>query len=202
MDLGASNKDSIEAITVAGGIGVGNSGTFDATLEGAGAWSNNTINNTVKSSITGGASVTTTKGSVILSALDNSSILANGGGATVTIAAGSVPVGVAIGAGAASNTITNTTTAVIQKSMVTSADQVSLSAQSTATINSTGFGVAASIAAGGGAGGAGAGSGAVSFNTIQDTIESYIENDSTVVASGTETDAVTSAPRRHVDHEL
>ena len=35
-----------------------------------------------------------------------------------------------------------------------------------------------------------AGSGAVSFNTIQDTIESYIENDSTVVASGTETDAV------------
>ena len=195
VDLSAStqhalNKDSIEAITVAGGVGVANGGIFDLTLEGAGAYSNNSVSNTVTSSITAGASVTTTKGSVILSALDNSSILANGGGATVAIVTGSVPVGVAIGAGAAYNTITNTTTAYIAASMVTSADQVSLSAQSTATINSTGFGVAASIAVGGGAGGAGAGSGAVSFNTIQDTIESYIENGSTVVASGTETDAV------------
>jgi hypothetical protein len=195
VDLSAStqhalNKDSIEAITVAGGVGVANGGIFDLTLEGAGAYSNNSVSNTVTSSITAGASVTTTKGSVILSALDNSSILANGGGATVAIVTGSVPVGVAIGAGAAYNTITNTTTAYIAASMVTSADQVSLSAQSTATINSTGFGVAASIAVGGGAGGAGAGSGAVSFNTIQDTIESYIENGGTVVASGTETDAV------------
>ena len=162
VDLSAStqhalNKDSIEAITVAGGVGVANGGIFDLALEGAGAYSNNSVTNTVTSSITDGASVTTTEGSVILSAFDDSSILANGGGATVTIAAGSVPVGVAFGAGAAYNTITNTTTAFIAASMVTSADQVSLSAQSTATINSTGFGVAASIAAGGGAGGAGAG---------------------------------------------
>jgi len=186
----AQGKDSIEAITVAGGIGVGNSGTFDTTLDGAGAYSNNSVSNTVTSSITGGASVTTTKGSVILSALDNSSIQADGGGATIAIAAASVPVSVAIGAGAAYNTITDTNSAYIEASKVTAADMVSLDANSTATINSTAFGVSASVAVGGGAAGAGAGSGAASKNTIKDTIEAYIQDGSTVTVSGTEDDAV------------
>ena len=193
-----ANDESIKAITVAGGVAVGGSEDVGVAFAGAGAGSSNTLNNTVTASITscegtnslGKPIAVTATGNITLSALDNSSILADGGGATVSVAVGTVAVAPGIGAGFATNTINNSTNAYIDASQVAATGQVSLSAKSTPDIEATAFGVAVSVAFSGEVGVAGAGSGASASNTITNTVEAYIQDGSTVSAASTATDAV------------
>jgi hypothetical protein len=193
-------EQSIKAITVAGGIGVGISesgGSVAFPLAGAG--SGNTIADTVTASITGcqgedpagePISVTTGTGAVTLSALNRSVILADGGGVTAGGSIGNLALTVAVGMGHAENSITNTTVAVIAASTVTSGGRLSLSADSTATSTAKAFGVAIAIGAAN-AGLQAGGSSARGYNTIANTIQAYIQNGSTVTAHGTWADAVT-----------
>ncbi|MGO8902052.1 MAG: beta strand repeat-containing protein [Isosphaeraceae bacterium] len=189
----AGESESIEAVTVAGGVAVGASETAGIAFDGAGAFSTNTIQDTVTASIESDADVTTTgNGSnVSLTAHDNSAILADGGGATVSGEFSTFGAAVAIGAGTADNTINQSTTeAYIDSSTVTAAGSVALQATSTAHITCKAFGVAIAVAAGSGFDVSASGSGASGTNTIDETIESYIQGGSTVSAGATGADAV------------
>ncbi len=194
---------SIFAVTVAGGVAVGVGEDAGLAFALAGAGSSNTIDNTVTASITNstGAGANGTQlgvstqngGAVSLSATDNSDILADGGGTSVAVGVPTDPISlgasIAIGAGYATNSITNVTKAFIDDSTVASAGKVTITATSNATIASTAFGVALSVA-GGLVAGSAAGSGAASYNTIDDTVYAYIQNASTVTAASTAADAV------------
>jgi hypothetical protein len=193
QSLPPTGDRSIQAVTIAGGAAVGVAKTVSVAFAGAGAGSGNAIHNTVTASITSDSAVTAT-GDIRLSALDGSSILADGGGATVSVSVGmgEAAVAPAIGAGEAKNTLTNTTKAWIDASQATASGQVAVDASSNPDIRATAFGVAVSVAASAAAetGIAGAGSGAAAYNTITNTTESSIQNGSTVSASATGDDAV------------
>ena len=189
--LSATETATITTVTVAGGVvaGVGEDG--GVAFAGAGAGSNNTINNTVQALINGGSIVTSGSGDdVSATATDTPSITADGGGVSIAIAGGifgSLAVG--IGAGVAVNNITDHVYAGIDNSAVTSAGRVTLTTNETAYAKAEAFGVAiaGSLAIGTAAA---AGSGANASNTVNDTVESYIQDGSTVLASASGADAV------------
>ena len=196
--------NSIKAVAVAGGLDVEGNGFISAAFPLYGAGVSNSVTETVIATITGCTGVdsdnkpvliSTRAGNVTLSAVNDASILADGGGVSLGIAAGGVvSVDVGVGAAYANNSIgnettSNETTASIVDSTVISSGKISVTAQSTAKIQSTAFGVAISISTSK-ASFAAAGSGAASHNTIQNQITAVIGNDSTVTAGATSADAI------------
>ena len=193
--LDAESTSTIYVVTVAGGITIATSSEgFGVAFGVAGAGSQNVTYITTQALIGDGGNVTSGNGDdVSLTATDSSTITADGGGVSIAIAPGSsVGAAIGIGAGYGNNVISNTTTAGIDDSTVTSAGKVSLTANSTgSTINAIAFGIGVAVAtASEGLAIAGAGSGAGSYNTITDTVQAYIQNGSNVTANATGADAV------------
>ncbi len=181
----ALSSATILAVTIAGAVAAGGGEGVGLAFAGAGAGSGNTVHNTVAAVISGNSLVTTTDGDVTLSATDNSSITADGGGLSLGIALGEgAGVGLTFGAAVAVNTIGNTVTASIENSTVTSSAGVSVLASSGATIFALTVGIAGTLAGGEGGGIALSGAGSGSGNSINDVIEASIKNGSVVTSSG------------------
>lgn len=143
------------------------SGSGSGVVSGAISLALNKINNTVKAEITGTTSqsvVTASNGDVNLTATDASSIKSLAGAIS---GAGAGAVGVSW----ARNEIANTVRADISNAVVTSYD-VDLDAETTLTIEALAVG-------GAGAGGAAA-AGSVSLNTLANTIDAHVSNNSHV----------------------
>ena len=156
VDLEAVSKAGIIGITV----GVAGSGTVAVNATGFG----NVITNTVDASILGGSTVTAA-GLIHQTAIDRSTIRSLG----ISVAgSGAVSVGALIGA----NVITNSITALVSGSTVSSGSTLNLSAESGASVISFSTGVA--------------GSGAVSVlvslsgNVITNTMKAAVVNDGAV----------------------
>ena len=135
-------------------------------------------------------------GGVSLSATDNSSITADAGGVGIALGiTGGSSGGVTVGISAATNTVTNQVLAYIDGSTVNSAGALTLTASETSTIYALTIGGALSVGGGGagvGVGLAGAGSG----NTIDNTVEAYIQDNASVTttSSGNVTLMATDSP--------
>jgi hypothetical protein len=178
--LTANETSSITALTIGGAVGGETGGGNGAGVGAAGAYSKNTITNTVEAYIQNGSSVTTTSGgNVTLTATDHATITADGGG--VSLAAGLGAAGAAagsLGVAQAIDSITDTVKAFVDNSAVTAASAVSLSANETATIDSFTLGGAVAVGAGAAGGGGVAGAGAGSTNTISNTVLAYVSSSS------------------------
>ena len=185
VDVSATNSSTILVVTVAGAAAGAGGEVGGVAFAGAGAGSGNTIGNVTQALINQDSTVTTTNGDVTMSAADNSSITADGGGLTLAGAFGQGGgVGVSIGAAVAINNIGNTVTATIDGSTVKSAGGVSVDAGSDASILAVAVGIAGALAGGQGGGIALAGAGSGSGNTISNTIEATIQNGSQVTSAG------------------
>ncbi len=187
VDLSATEKANIQALSIGGAISVGASGGGDgAGVGAAGAGSGNTIADTVEASIQDGSSVTTSAGgNVNLSALDEPTITANAGGVGIAGGAASESgVSVSLGVAVAINSVADPVKAFISGSTVSAAGTVSLSASETANIQALTIGGAIGVAGGGGSSVGVAAAGAGSGNTITDDIEAGITGGSDVTAQG------------------
>ncbi|WP_165229868.1 hypothetical protein, partial [Aquisphaera insulae] len=189
LDLEATSKATIKSYTYTGSGSVGSGQTGETVgIAGAGAGSGNFIYGDTLALIRGNSQVVTGHGGgVTLSAYDNAAITADAGAVTLGIAGVSDPEGASITAGAAAavNQITGTVEANIDRSAVTSAGAVSLTA-STAdrsdsskagqTIYAVAFGVAGSLTSAASSTspaqftGAGSGSSNAIFTTVEATI--------------------------------
>ncbi len=187
VSLSASTTGArIGSYTFAGTGSLGGGEGASVAFSGAGAGSGNTITDTIAATIENGSTVTTDlAGSITLSATDAATIIGDAGGAAIGLAAGSVGVGVTVGAALVLNSIANTVRAEIDKSNVSASGSLSLNAQSTASISALSFGIAGAFAAGIGAGVAFSAGGSGSVNGINDTISAQVQDGSTVsVGSG------------------
>ncbi|MFB3079252.1 MAG: hypothetical protein ACE1Y4_14735, partial [Lysobacterales bacterium] len=152
------------------------------------------IVNTTESYVDSGSDVSTANGnSVGITAVDTSLILANAGGSSFSGSGGAIG-GVSLSSGAASevNTINNNVRSYVSNSILSADGGLELNALSESKIWSL-------TTAGAGAGSGGAiggvsvsGAGAGSVNIIVNTVESYIENGSTI-SSGSGKDIKLSA---------
>ncbi|MGF1522702.1 MAG: DUF4347 domain-containing protein [Leptolyngbyaceae cyanobacterium] len=175
----------IDALAIAGSFAASVS-TLSVGLSGAGVFATNTINNTVEASITGGAIVDATTGDVILSAKDDSTILADAGAASIALAGGGAAGSLALGGAFANNTIgeTNTVRAYINGSQVNAGDDIDLSADFSAEIDSFAIAGAFSVAIAGGGAIALSAVGVSSTNNISGTTEAYITQATSDITAG------------------
>lgn len=184
LELSALSASTIDALTIGAAVAAGASkqGT-NVSLAGAGAFSFNDIGNTTEAKISTVDHVESFGGSITLSAQDQSTIQADGGGVAVSVAMGSKSSGggLSVGASVADNETRNQTRAVLDNSLHTgddasilAAQDIRLSAASTATIDVLSIGGAVSVGDSGQTGLSGAIAGAVSLNTIENTIEAGI----------------------------
>ncbi len=192
VSVAAVETSSMTAVTVGGAVSIGvgaGIGAGIAVAIGVG-YSSNTSDNTVEAYLTDGAQVTTnTGGNVTLTATDSPNLDAITVAASVGISGGIAAGTVTASAAIASNNVEDTVEAFSIDSTITSAGQITASAvmPDTATIDATV--VAASAAVAIGAGAAFAAAGADATNTVNDTIESFIEGPSssapsTITATG------------------
>nr|WP_293778378.1 DUF4347 domain-containing protein [uncultured Oxalicibacterium sp.] len=175
LSLSATSTANIKAMTIGGAVAVGGGGAAGVGVGAAGAGSSNEIKNTIKASIGNNSVVKTiTSGNMSLTATDNATINADGGGLSLAVGgAGAAGVGAALGVAVSINKIENTVAAQIDTSEVRSAGSLSLSATESATITS--YSVGGALAVGGGLVGVGvAGAGADSRNTIKNTVQATI----------------------------
>jgi len=183
-DLGitADSEATIWALTIAGAISGSGGAGGGVSVSGAASSSVNTIVNRIKSGIKGGSKVVTNSGGALtVTATDHSTILANSGGAAFS-GAGGAGGGVTVTAGAsmAVNTISNAVQTFVSGSTLEVDGNLSMDAQSNATI------WALTIAgAGGGSGGAiggvsVSGGASSSVNVIVNSAESLIDASSVV----------------------
>ena len=189
VSVQAESIASILAVTVAGGIGVGQSQEVGITVALAGAGSQNMIHDIIEAIISAASTVTTgilnaIGQAVTLLAADNSSIEADAGGLSLGYSGGTDAGGAGtLGAAAAVNSIGNSVLATIDASTVTSAGAVNVTA-TTADVNDPtqpgqkifglAIGIAGSLATGGqgiGVSLAGAGSGV--SNIIGQQVQSF-----------------------------
>ncbi len=183
----AAETATIDAWTIGGAVGVGQSGGADGVgLGGAGAGSGNTVMNNVDADIQGNSEVMTFGGGdVIVTALDTSSIEAIAGGLGIGVGVGAGDgTGASLGAAAANNDIENTVKAYINDAVVKSAGAVELSATENATIMTVTVGGAVAAGVGGFEGTGLAVAGSDSSNTIENNVDAYVSGKSTVTASG------------------
>ncbi|MCF2147132.1 DUF4347 domain-containing protein [Desmonostoc muscorum LEGE 12446] len=190
VNLEAISLALIEAVTI-GGTLVANIPTgktpeskLAGAFAGAGAGSGNTIRNKTKAEIRNKANVKAS-GNVTLSAKDESKIRADAGGVAIAIAVGQQLSGATtIGASLAKNDIQNAVTANIDDAIVNSTGGgLDLSATSQAKIEA--LTLAGSISAAFGQTTLSAsGAGTSSDNTINNTIEASIKNQSDVNVTG------------------
>jgi hypothetical protein len=194
VTLDAESTSTIYTVTIVGGLTVstGNE-NFGAAFGVAGAGSQNVTYITTQALIEDGSTVTSGNGKdVSLTARNSTTITSDGGGVSLDIATGQATLAIGIGAGYGNNVTSNTTTAGIDHSTVTSAGKVSLTANATSsTITATAFGIGVAFAISSGQlAVAGAGSGAGAYNTVTNTDQAYIQNGSNVTANATGADAV------------
>ncbi|MBL8873812.1 MAG: hypothetical protein JNK90_28815, partial [Planctomycetaceae bacterium] len=190
----------IEALTLAGSVAVaqntGNQPT--GALAGAAAASQNTINTIVESSIVG-SSVQAVN--VRVSALDQSSILADAGGVGIAAALGAGNSGaLGIGAGIALNQIGGRTTAIIENSQIQATGNVSVTStvnppSGSKSIEALAIAGAASVGISTGTGQAGAlaGAAAITVNEIHRNVIAEILDSEVVTISTTQGDVVVVA---------
>ena len=173
----ARNDQSINALTVAGAgaLAVSPNG-FGLSLAGAGTGSGNAINETTTATIRNNANVSS-GGRLSVSTINSSDITARAyaGSLAFSVQSGA---SLAIGAAIAKNQITNTDTASVIRSTATAAGNLSVSSNSTSTINAESVAAAVSVNALGRAFNvAGSGAGAQSINTINKIVSATAESD-------------------------
>jgi hypothetical protein len=191
VELDANSSSLIVSVSVAGSLGVvtGGGGVVGA---GAGAVSVNSIDNTIESYISENSEITTETGSVLLTATDNSDIIAIGGALSLGFAIGGAGGGgLTVGASVAVNQIANTVQSYIAGSTILAGDGVALHAASTSDIISVTIAGAAGGAGGSSVGLMFSGAGSGSDNRVDNTIKSYISDftnaDQTITRSTVET---------------
>ncbi|MCK9233336.1 MAG: hypothetical protein M0P04_11190, partial [Syntrophales bacterium] len=178
VDIDATSSGTIWVLTI-GGVGSGGKAeqNFGGAISVAGAASVNTIASTVEAFIDQSTVTTTVAGSDIsLTADDRSAITANAGILSIAVGLGSKALAASLGASVAINSVSGGIRAYSEDSTLTSAGGLDLTATSGTTIW-------AMTLAGVGAGGKGTGSfglafsgaGAGSLNTVERSIEAYIE---------------------------
>jgi hypothetical protein len=189
----ATAAPTIDVTAFAGALAVGASGKASATaVSGAGAQADNEIAMTVRAAIsdtpakklgTAPPPVRSQSGSVLVSAIDTSTVTAVAVGASLAISTGKTySAGIAVGVSIADNRIANAVTAQVLNSEVGAALVVEVSATSTNTVNATAVAASVSFANGEKAIGI-SGGGAESKNVILTKTNAYVEN-SHIVASG------------------
>ncbi|MGD8330585.1 MAG: hypothetical protein PVJ49_14220, partial [Acidobacteriota bacterium] len=186
----ATNSAEIHALTIAGSAAVSNSSDAFA---GAGSGSGNFISSETEASITnpGGTQIVTSSGNVAITATDESQVDADAGSGALAVSLNGGDLGaIAIGAAAAENHITRTTTAALQNVDATAAGNVAVSATATGTISAFTLGIAGALSGEGPLAAAGAGSG--SGNFISSTTSATIDP-STVNAGGNVSVAATDS---------
>jgi hypothetical protein len=184
--LSATSDALIDVLTVAGAgaIGIGGTGGSGFNFAGAGAGSGNTIANNIQAYIANGNVASGNRQPVTLTATDSSTIKAKAVAGALAVNVGSGG-SVAITPVIVENHITNTIRADIVDSTVTSAKDVTLTAASTATIDSLAVGVAASVTGSsqGSVSLSGAGAGASVTNQIQNDVEAFFAGSTNVTTS-------------------
>ncbi len=196
MMLSATAAPDLDALAI-GVAGSGASGTTGNTgaLAGAGSAATNTVDNTVAAyikdsgdSMNPGVLAGTT---ITLGASDDSKVRADSGGFAIALGAATsdgTAISAAVGAGITINEIGegggHSVKAFIENSTVEAGGNIGLSAISTAEVEALSMG-GAGAGAGSSTGKAGAlaGAGAGSYNTIEQTIESYISVNSAVTTT-------------------
>ncbi len=154
VSLTANETATVQAFTIGGTVAGSGGGAAGVSVTVAGAYSSNTIKNRVQADIASNSVVAAKNGMVSVSASDNSTITANGGGGGIAGAGGGVAgVAVTLGFSAATDDVENKVYAFIDGSQVTDAGKsVMVSAAETATINTITIGGAIDGAGGGIAG--------------------------------------------------
>jgi len=190
-------NQSIDAVVVAGAAAISGGGTTGVGVSGAGVYTENRIKTLVKSFIDGDGASGVTASSLSLQALDNSTIKADAGAASLAAGVGgNAGVAVSIGISLARNEISNQVSAYIANAdngVKTTVGGVTIKASETATIDA--FSLAASLVAGigGSAGVAVSGAGAWASNTILTDTNAYILNSEVESATFVDIDATNSA---------
>ncbi|MBD2520359.1 hypothetical protein H6G93_36565, partial [Nostoc sp. FACHB-973] len=194
LSISATSTATIDALAFSGSAaGSGGSGA-GLNFTGTAAISNNDIAATIQAKIANvsGAmnaitntpkSVTTKNGFIKLTALDSSNITADAGGMAIALGVSSgASAGLSVGFSIADNTIANTTQALIDRASVNAKTTLDLGAKFNGWIDTFALGGAFTVAAGSKGGAAFSGAGAGSYNTITNTIEAAIINNSDVDA--------------------
>ena len=179
ISVTSTSAVTIDALTIGGAGAVATGSGTDLAFAGAGAGSGNTIENTIEAAVKNNSTINANNNALTLTATDTSTIIADAGGVALAVGtSGNKTAGaLSIGASIADNEITNSTSAYIDGGTVAQAGDVTVSAQSTSTIDALTFGGAAAVGASGKATGVAlSGAGAGSYNTITNTIEAYVKN--------------------------
>ncbi len=183
----ADSSQEVNALVIAGSVAVG-AGSVGVGVSGAGVSTENRIKTDVEASITGDSNDVAagiTVGAVDIDAIDDSSILANAGAASIAAGFGFVGVSVSIGVAIATNQVDNTVRAFISGAddgISAFSGDIDVHAEDTSSLEVNA--VAASIAvAGGFVGVALAGAGSVAENLVGNTVEAYIDGGSVVEAA-------------------
>jgi hypothetical protein len=194
--LTARSVEKIDALTIAGAASgtLGGSTAFSLSLAGAGAGSGNRLRNSIEEAITNGSTVTTQKGSILLTATDEaadgtkSKITADAGAVALRLGVGpGTNINVSVGASAAVNDIQNNFVTYVKDSTVNAADGLALSAKSDATIDVLTVAGAGAIGIGKDNGGLGidfAGAGTGSGNKIGNTTQAFFLHSGVTTGNG------------------
>ncbi len=141
ITISATSTATINTLAIGGAVAATRGEGFTAAVAADGAGTYSTIAETIEASIKDDSTVTTTDGGALnLTAADNSVILSDAGGVSISVAYGKgtgTSISGSIGAAVASNTETNMVSAYIDTSTVDAAGGVSLMATSALPVGST-----------------------------------------------------------------
>ncbi|BAS59688.1 hemagglutinin/hemolysin-like protein [Leptolyngbya boryana NIES-2135] len=181
----AASTGTIDSFALGAAAAVSTNASWLAmSLSGAGAGANNDIETTISAYVTNGSSITTSNsGTISISATDDSDITADSGGYSLALSYSSVSTSGSVGVSIAENDIHNTIDAYVDKSTLTSAGAVNITAQSTAEIDALSIGGSASSSSGYLGSLSLSGAGAGTNNNIDNTISAQIKNSATVKTS-------------------
>ncbi len=187
LTLSASEAANVGGLTIGGAASGAGGVTAGVAVGGVGATSPNILGNTVEAYAQDGATLQTEgAGDIEITATDTSTADSQAVAGSAKLAVGTVAVGFSIGSSVSANQIDETVEAFTSDATLISAGKVTIAA--TTTISGTSLSVAASIAAALGLGGSFAGGGAGSSNTVDDTVEAYIDgaspNETSTVNAG------------------
>ncbi|MEL7355615.1 MAG: LamG-like jellyroll fold domain-containing protein [Cyanobacteria bacterium J06560_6] len=193
VTVAANSNATIDGLSFAGaGAAAGSADGLGVALAGSGTAIKNKIKMTIGAAIQNGGDVQT-DADVSVSATDDSKIKADAGAASLSIGAGSGAAGAgSVGVAIAENDIRNNVTATVDNGIV-DAKALTLNATSTTKIDTFGLAGAVSVAVSSGGAGSAAGAGTEVTNTIENTIQASIQNDSDI----TTTDDVTLSATDH-----
>ncbi|MEO0518743.1 MAG: DUF4347 domain-containing protein, partial [Cyanobacteria bacterium P01_A01_bin.116] len=180
VTIAASSDATIDGLSFAGAVAAaGSANGLSVALAGSGTAIKNKIKMTIGAAIQNGGDVQT-DADVSVSATDDSKIKADAGAVSLSISASSGVAGAgSVGVAIADNDIRNSVTATVDNGIV-DAKALTLNATSTTKIDTFGLTGTVSVAVGGGGALSGAAAGTEVTNTIENTIQAYIQNDSDI----------------------